>query len=153
MGLSTQPVPFHLFDPCLLFEKFLRGLNLGSLYRLPEKLKVILPMPLEYQVQLTGSLQGILILDCSSEFPKLMLNRDGAGLHWGNEDESLLIELLSLLSLYLFHAIWKPDDFEIGPIEPKLSDHSHWPNGAPRYTCAFSVGGSPLILRLWLKSP
>lgn len=111
--------------------------------------QLVLDLPLERAVTLTGTLQGILVVRCEPEFAAwLRALRQSSALGRYPEEE-VFEELVSLFCLYLFHDLWNPDSFEIGPVHPVPSSPESWPMGAPQNACALNVEGRRLELRLW----
>lgn len=136
-------------DLCRLLGRILRSWGAERIQEQDFDLQVVADLPLERAVTLTGTLQGVLVVRCAPEFATwLRALRQSSALGRYPEEE-VFEELVSLFCLYLFHDLWNPDSFEIGPIHPIPSVSTSWPAGSPHHACALEVEGMRLELRLW----
>ena len=145
--LSTLRL-FHIGD---LFERIAHAWGASQVLHLESDLAQANYMPVERMTLLSGTLRGFLVLRGSSEFLDwLGKQRSDTPLGRYNGAE-IFEELLSLLTLYLFHDFWNPDSFEIGPIHPFPSIPADWPQENPQASCSLLVEGHPVEIRLWLE--
>ncbi len=141
---------FPFFDLSRLFEKIIQSWQAKPVEKLGGIFNDSLDLPKVKFVRLTGSLEGILMLRCSNDFPSWLRNHKGP-MPWNYyNDEEILNELISLLCLKLFHSFWKPDGFRVGPIQPYETIPVNRPSQAPTAACGLKVENYPVEIRLWL---
>ncbi len=155
-GVKTmfQPSPktTHPVDLGAPFEKIIRSWGAEKIQLLELDLSKKTYLPMERMVLLSGSLVGTLVLRSSRNFTIwIQKQREETSPEQYSEPE-IFDELVSLYGLYLFHEFWKPDSFQIGPINPFLSVPMDWPEKTPENSCALLVEGHRVEMRLWLKN-
>ncbi len=134
-----------------LFERILRSWEVGQIRHLVPSTGPISDLPLERKINLTGTLNGFLVVRSTREFAShLKSQRENTPLG-RYPDEEVFEELISLFCLYLFHDFWKPHLFKVGPIHPYPSVPRDWPQENPTASCSLIVGSFPLEIRLWVK--
>lgn len=106
-------------------------------------------LSLERAVKLTGTLEGVLVVRCAPEFAAWLRGLRQSSALGRYPEEEVFEEMISLFCLYLFHDLWNPDSFDIGPIHTIPSSPQTWPEGEPQNSCALDVEGMRLELRLW----
>jgi hypothetical protein len=140
---------FHLGD---LFERIIRSWGACNILHLESDLTETDYMPMERMALLSGTLRGFLVLRSSMEFLDWLGNRKSDSPLGRYNEAEMFEELLSLLTLYLFHDFWNPESFEIGPIHPFPSVPGDWPKGKNQVSCSLLVEGHPVEIRLWLDT-
>jgi hypothetical protein len=137
---------FRLFS---LFETFIHTWGAGSVEEL-DILGKSTDFSIERMVQLTGTLEGLLVLRASPAFVVWLRNKRGF-LTGDFKGDEIFNEMVSFYCLHLFHDFWKPDNFKIGPIKPRFSTPEDWPSKKFDHACCLLVEGHPVEIRLWLK--